>query len=64
MYKLTHVEDDEWVRKLGHDERATNVKDRCSGLMVGGAVAGHQGDGWEGHDTEDTTGQWQGGRRG
>jgi hypothetical protein len=46
MYKLTHVEDDEWVRKLGHDERATNVKARCSGLVIGGASIRLRSGGW------------------
>jgi hypothetical protein len=48
MHKLTHVDDDEVGAEVGqgHDERATNVKERCSELLVAEALIGRRSGGW------------------
>jgi hypothetical protein len=48
MHKLTHVDDDEVGAEVGqgHDERATNVKERCSELLVAEALIGRRNGGW------------------
>jgi hypothetical protein len=48
MHKLTHVDYDEMGAEVGqgHDERATNIKERCSGLLVAEALIGRRSGGW------------------